>query len=338
MSDFGKFASSVGKGKFPKVCLIYGNEDYFVSKAVDLLMEKVVNPEQRSFNLDVFDGTETTSEEVLSSILSFPFVGERRLSVVRRFDRMEKKHKLDIAGHLGDAPESNVVCLVGGELKITDEPYKTIAASFETLTFNRLKGPELSEFLMDTARSLGKELGAGAADLLVDMTGDSVGDLISEIEKLSLYVGDAKKIEIEDVSTVVGRSRSFNIFELQRAVGERNTVRAQEIAAKMLETGEKPVYMNFMLAKYFLNLLEVKHDLSRNMNPKDIATAIFGRYNPFINEYVAAARAYTIPELKTAITVLLDVDTKLKTGGFADSEAIVVLVTEITGRNGSRTT
>jgi DNA polymerase III subunit delta len=338
MSDFGKFATSVRKGKFPKACLVHGNEDYFISKAVDLLIENVVAPDQRSFNLDVLDGSESTSESVLSSALSFPFVGERRLTVVRRFDKMDRKHRLDIAGHLADIPESNVVCLVAGEIKTTEEPYKTIAANAEVLTFNRLKGQDLSEFLLDTAKSCDKELGAGAADLLVDMTGDSVGDLISEIEKLSLYVGDNKKIEIEDVSTVVGKSRSFNIFELQKAVGQRDAKRAQEVAAKMIETGEKPVYMDFMLAKYFLNLLEVKHCLAKNMNPKDISTAIFGRYNPFINEYAAAARAYSIPELKNAIAVLLDVDTKLKTGGYGDSEAITVLVSEIAGRNPGRAT
>ncbi len=336
MSDLGKFAASVKKGKFPKICLIHGNEDYFISRSVDLLMEHVVGPEQRSFNLDVFDGTESTSEEVLSSILSFPFVGEKRLTVVRRFDKMDRKHRLDIASHLSDVPESNVVCLVAGEIKPSDEPYKSIGTIGELLAFNRLRGPELSEYLIDTSKALGKELGTGAADLLVDMAGDSVGDLISEIEKLSLYVGDNKKIEIDDISTVVGKSRSFNIFELQRAIGQRDAKRAHEVAAKMLETGEKPVYINFMLAKYFLNLLEVKHDLSKHMNPKDISTAVFGRYNPFINEYVSAARAYSINELKNAVGVLLDVDTRLKSGGFEDSEAMAVLVSEITGKRADR--
>lgn len=335
MSEIGKFSSSVKKGKFSRVYLIHGNEDYFISEAVDILLENVVSPDQRSFNLDVFDGTESTSETVLSSILSFPFVGQRRLTVVRRFDKMDKKHRIDVAEHLGDVPDSNVVCLVAGEIKASDEFYKKVSANAEVLTFNRLKGAELSEFLIDTAKSLGKDLVPGAADLLVDMTGDSAGDLISELEKLALYVGDKTKVEIDDVSTVVGKSRSFNIFELQRAVGERNAKRAQEIASKMLGTGESPVYINFMLARYFLNLLEVKHDLDKRMNPKDISTAVFGRWNPFINEYTAAARGYSIAELKQAISVLLDIDSKLKSGGYKDSEAIVIMVSEILGKNGA---
>lgn len=331
MSDFGKFAASVKKGKLSKIYFIHGNEEYFISQSIDLLLENVVAPEQRSFNLDLLDGTETNSEAILSSILSFPFVGERRLTVVRRFDKMDKKQRIDVAEHLGDVPDSNVVCLAAGEVKATDETFKKISGTAEVVTFNHLKGAEFSAFLIDTARSLGKELAPGAADLLVDMIGDSVGDAISELEKLSLFVGDSKVIEIDDVTTAVGKSRAFNIFELQRAIGERKAARAQEIAYKMLGNGEKPVYINFMLARYFLNLLEVKHDLAKHMNPKDISTAVFGRWNPFISEYTAAANAYSVSELKKAIAVLLDIDSKLKSGGYEDSEAVVVMVSEILG-------
>ncbi len=337
MSDFGKYAASIKKGKFSKVYFIHGNEDYFVSRAVDALIDNVVKPDQRSFNLDIIDGSDSTSEIVLSSILTFPFVGDRRLTVVRRFDKMDRKHRLDIADHLGDVPDSNVVCLAAGDTKSNDESYKKIAAAAEALTFNRLRGTELTDFLIGTAKTFGKELVPGAADLLVDMTGDSVGDLISELEKLSLYVGDKDRIETDDVGTAAGKSRAFNIFELQRAIGLRNPKRAQEIASRMLGSGEKPVYINFMLARYFLNLLEIKHDMSKRMNPRDIATAVFGRWNPFMNEYTSAARAYSVQELKDAISVLLDIDSKLKSGGYEQSEAIVVMISEVLGKTTSGT-
>jgi len=165
--------------------------------------------------------------------------------------------------------------------------------------------------------------------LLIDLVGDSAGDLAAEVEKLSLYVGDTKKIEIEDVSTVVGKSRAFNIFELQRAIGQRDEKRAHEIAGKMLGTGEKPVYINFMLTRYFLNLLQVKHLLRKGVSPNDISTSVFGRWNPFINEYTAAARIYSIAEIEKAVSILLDVDLKLKTGGYGDSDAMVLVIAEI---------
>lgn len=333
MSDFRKFESSAKKKEFSKAYFIHGNEDYFVSKAVDILIDNVVALEQRSFNLDVLDGTDSTSEVVLSSMLSFPFVGDRRLTVVRRFDKMDRKYRLDIADHLGAIPDSNVVCLAAGDTKANDEAYKRIAASSEALVFNRLKGSELTEFLVETSRSFEKELTPAAAGLLVEMVGESICDLISELEKLALYVGDKTKIESDDVGTAAGQSRSFNIFELQRAIGLRNIERAQEIAAKMLGSGESPVYIDFMLTRYFLNLLEIKHYLGKRMNPKDISSSVFSRWNPFINEYTSAARGYSVHELKAALSTLLDIDSKLKSGGYKNPDAMVVMVSEIVGQS-----
>ncbi|MGO9482597.1 MAG: DNA polymerase III subunit delta [Candidatus Kryptoniota bacterium] len=329
MSDFNKFLSDVRKRKFARIYLLHGNEDYFISKAVDSLIDIVIEPGERAFNLDVFDGTEITSEEVLTSSLSFPFVGEHRLTIVRRFDKMDKKQRIDIADHLSNLPDTNILSLVAGEIKVSEEPYKKISAIAETITLNKLKGAELAEFVRETARSFGKELRNGTADLLIELTGDSIGDLVSEIEKLSLYVGDAKEINADDVNAAIGKSRAYNIFELQRAIGQRNITRAQEIAGRMIEAGEKPVYINFMLTKYFLNLLQVKHHLQKGTSPNEIASKVFGRWNPFINEYTSSARIYSINEIKRAIATLLDVDSKLKRSWYKDKDAMVITVTEI---------
>ncbi len=332
MSDFKKFVAAITKKKFEKVYLIHGSEDYFISKGVDLLVENVVVPAERSFNLDIFEGTEATSETVLSSMLSFPLVGAHRLTVVRRFDKMDRKYRLDVADHISDLPDTNILCLVAGEIKLSEEPYKKISATAETLTFNRLTGDDLVEFLAEAAGNLGKEMSSGAIDLLIDFTGDSVGDLMAELEKLNLYVGDRKKIDIDDITSVVGKSRTFNIFELQRAIGQRNSKRAQEIAVKMLESGEKPVYINYMLSRYFLNLLQVKHLVAKGTNSKDIVTSVFGRWNSHINDYTSAAKIFSIKEIKDALATLLDVDLKLKTGGYKDNDAMVVVISEIFGQ------
>lgn len=329
MSDFKKFAASVEKKKLSRLYFIHGNEEYFIENAVNLLVENAVSENERAFNLDLFDGGESNSDNVLSSMLSFPFVGERRLTVVRRFDKMEKRYRLDVIRHLSEIPESNIVCLVTGEIKSSDRSYEQLPEFAEKLTFNRLKAAELTDFLAQSAASLGKEMEPDAVDRLVGLSGDTLGDLVSELEKLALYVGDKESISVDDVSAAVGKSRSFNIFELQRAIGRRDAGRSQEIAGKMLETGEKPVYINFMMTRYFLALLQVKHLVGRGAGTKEICTKVFGKWNPYVDEYLAAARAYSLHELRRAIAVLLDADVKLKTGGYKDKEAVVISLAEI---------
>ncbi len=331
MSELSKFESTVKKKRLPQILFIHGNEDYFLSKAIDLLIKNVIPAPERAFNLDIIDGSDSDSETILSSMLSFPFVGERRLTVVRRFDKLERKHRLDIAGHLHNLPETTILAMAAGEIKLTDEPYKTIVGEGERFSFNKLKGAELTGFLVESADALGKKLGKNAADLLVELSGDSAGDLASEVEKLSIYVGEREEINSDDVISGVGRSRSFNIFELQRAIGQRNVSKAQEIATKMLESGEKAIFINYMLTRYFLHLLQTKHLLEKRVNTNDISTKVFGRWNPFVNEYVNAAKGVSIATIKRALQVLLDTDAKLKNGGYQEDNAVTILVTEVAG-------
>jgi DNA polymerase-3 subunit delta len=332
MNDFKKFLADIGKRKFSRIYLIHGNEEYFVSKAAELLIENAVQSSEREFNIDIFDGTEDTSEEVLSSSLSFPFIGERRLVVVRRFDKMDKKSRIDIANHLSELPATTVLCLVCGEIKMSDEPYKRISTAAATFALNRLGTADLSEYAIEVAKSFGKILDLDLVNLLIELTDGSVGDLVSEIEKLSIFTGDRKKITADDINASVGWSKSYNVFELQRAIGQRDIKRAQEIAHRMLDVGEKAIYINYMLAKYLVSLMQVKHLLKRGISSDEISKSVFGRWLPFINEYVSAGRKFSFEEIQDAIGVLLNADLKLKRGAYGDNEAVAIIISEILGQ------
>src|SRR5260221_356432 len=80
--------------------------------------------------------------------------------------------------------------------------------------------------------------------------GSSLYEIQNEIDKLLIYIGEKKMINIEDVGAVVGMSREFNIFELQKVVGQKNMTRSVEILERMLNAGESPLGLIVMLSRY----------------------------------------------------------------------------------------
>ena len=69
--------------------IIYGQEAFFF----DILIKKiedVVLPDKkdRELNQQIFYGTENTISDVLSACLSFPMFSERKLVVVKEFDKL----------------------------------------------------------------------------------------------------------------------------------------------------------------------------------------------------------------------------------------------------------
>jgi DNA polymerase-3 subunit delta len=71
-------------------------------------------------------------------------------------------------------------------------------------------------------RELKKEISEDALAQMVGNVGPNSRALTSEVEKLSIYVGERSRITVEDVETIVSRNKQAKSFALADAVGERN--------------------------------------------------------------------------------------------------------------------
>jgi DNA polymerase-3 subunit delta len=71
-------------------------------------------------------------------------------------------------------------------------------------------------------RELKKEISEEALSVMVANVGPNSRALTSEVEKLSIYVGDRSRISMEDVETIVSRNKQAKSFALADAVGARD--------------------------------------------------------------------------------------------------------------------
>lgn len=69
---------------------------------------------------------------------------------------------------------------------------------------------------------LGKKMSPEAMDQFIASIGPQVRQLINEIEKLALYVGDRPRIEPEDVAAIVSRQKQARAFAVGEAFGDRD--------------------------------------------------------------------------------------------------------------------
>ena len=74
-------------------------------------------------------------------------------------------------------------------------------------------------------RELGKEIDDPALAALVANVGPNSRMLVSEVEKLVLYLGDRPKVTHQDVQTIVSRNKQAKAFALADALGARDLPR-----------------------------------------------------------------------------------------------------------------
>jgi DNA polymerase-3 subunit delta len=78
---------------------------------------------------------------------------------------------------------------------------------------------------MTAVRERKKEISGEALAEVVSRVGPNPRQLVTEVEKLCLYVGDRAKIEFADVTTICSRNKTARAFALGDALGDRDLPR-----------------------------------------------------------------------------------------------------------------
>ncbi len=116
---------------------------------------------------------------------------------------------------------------------------------------------QLPAWLVELARTrCGARLEDDAARLLVELVGPEVGLLASEVEKLSVYVGEKNLIHRDDIARMVGAGRVETIWRTIDAVTLGNTSEALADLDHLLGSGEPPIKL---LAAMTFTLQKVHH-------------------------------------------------------------------------------
>src|SRR6185369_4710151 len=79
-----EFDRMVEKGSPGPLYLLFGDEPYLVERAAKKLLDRVVDPGLRDFNLDVFYGNEVKGDEVFAAAQTLPTFAERRAVLVKK--------------------------------------------------------------------------------------------------------------------------------------------------------------------------------------------------------------------------------------------------------------
>lgn len=306
---YEELRSSLKKKEFAPVYLLYGEEDFLVDEAVNLVLDAALTNEERGFNLDIMYGSESDARDIVSHASSFPMMSERRVVIVREMDKLSNKELL--ASYIEKPLNTTSIVLLSTKPDFRRKPYVTAKKHGKTVEFRPLYENQVPTWIARRAKQQGREIDADACKLLAAYIGNSLRDIESELQKLFIYTGSVKTIRVDDVMTMVGVSREYNIFELQKTLGARNVERSIFIMEHMLEAGESPTSMIIMLTRFFAILWKL-HDMVRRGVPGNEQAAELGVSPYYIKEYHDAVSVFSSSEVEQGFEHLADTDEQLK--------------------------
>ena len=323
------FLPSIQRKEFAPVYFFYGEEDFLIDEVVDAIIIGGVDADTRGFNLDVVQGSEADGKDIVSMASSFPMMAERRVVVVKDFDRVENKELLE--PYLEQPASSTCLVLLASKPDMRKKPYPLLKKNSIGGEFSRLYDNEIPPWIQRHVKQFKKTITPEAADVLQAYVGNSLRDVVNQIEKLLIAIGPKTTIELHEVEAIVGVSKEFTVFELSKMVGEKNISRSMEIVERMMETGESPQFIIVMLTRHYI-ILSKLHEL-RAMGKSDFELASAVRVSPyFVKEYLSHLRNYSAVAIESAFLALARADRQLKSSATDARLVMDVLLCEIMGQ------
>ncbi len=324
---FEDFQALARTGKFGPLYLFVGSEDFLVDQCLDLIINALVPPESKGFNLDIIFGGKADAKDVVAHASSFPMMGGRRVVVVKEFEKMvagEKAREI-VGAYIQHPLESTCLVLTAQEPDFRRRPFSDLKKGSAIFACNPLYDNEVPGWISNRVRSKQRSASIDACRMLQAYVGNSLRALESEIEKLVVYCGDRKEITTEDIALVVGASKDYSVFDLQNSIGKKNTKESLAVLSRMLESGESPQLMIVMLTRFFTTLLRIAELRQRRVPESQFPAEL--RLSPyFVRQYLEYVAAFSPLQIENAFRALRSADTSMKTSSGGEPRLVMELL------------
>ncbi len=221
---------------------VFGDDVFLRRETMTVICRVILGNEADEMAVVRFAGDHAKLADVLDEVRTLSFFSKRKVVIVENADPFVSAHRKELESY-AEHP-STAGCLI---LSVKTWPSNTkLAKIIEREGFSvECKGPServLTGWLVQIAKTRCKvHLDDDAALLLIELVGPEVGLLVSDVEKLAVYVGERAKIHRDDVARMVGAGRVEEVWNVLGAATTGRSELALELLDRLIAAGEAPV-------------------------------------------------------------------------------------------------
>jgi DNA polymerase-3 subunit delta len=318
-----RISEDIKQNTFSPAYLLYGEEAYLRQDIKKRLIQTLV-PDGDSMNYTVFSGKDVTEGEIIAQAVTMPFFAERRVILVEETGFFKRKSE-ELADFIKEIPTYLILIFCESEVDKRGRLYKAVGKAGHIAEFSRQKSDVLMRWILGRIAKEGKKIRRTDLELFMELTGDDMGRISQELEKLLCYTMDQDVIETEDIKAVVSVEVRNQIFDMVRAVAEHHQKQALHLYYELLALKEAPMRILFLLAREYRQLYLIKSLLTEGTDQKTIAAKV--GLPPFVvRKYIPLVRRYRAEELQKTIEEFVDTETEVKTGRLPDVMSVELMI------------
>jgi DNA polymerase-3 subunit delta len=312
----------------------HGPEDVLKEDAIAAILDRVLDPSLREFNLDQYSATQLAPEQLGDLCLALPMLAERRVVLVRDVEAWKRRTKTRRVAleYLAQPAAETVLILVQGAS--APKPDAELARLTYAVPFDPLPPERTRRWLEHRARELGVSLAPEAVRHLVNVVGLDLAALLAELNKVSAIAAD-QTVTVSMIEGIVGVRSGETAIDWRNAVLDGDTGRAIGLLPQVLtQSGVTGVRLVSALGTALIGVAIARGLSERGTSTRGLNRAVFDRLRavrPFwlpdwkdeATKWSGWAPAWPWARLDAALKHALDADRMLKTTRLSDENGVL---------------
>ena len=306
---------------------LFTQEELFLKRQVEeLIKDVVIDKTTADFNYNVFYAEDASVDYVFDIVRTNPFLGERRLVILKNVEKYYPHEKKLTAFLKSPAPKT--VLIMETTKKSTDKFIKKIAPYSTVVEFAQLKGPALNKWIAEYAANKGKRISSEGIALLLEKVGNELDTIINALNKLLLYAGENMIVSEMDIESLIKKTRQDTRFTFLNAIMSKQTGRALEMATELSRNGKHATDL-IGLINWQMKRIESVKVLAENGYSKDKMAKELNMTPYVFNIIHKQAAHFSMREIEQSFELLLSSDVAIKQGLKSPGLTLEILIVQM---------
>lgn len=294
------------------VYLIYGSDYGLIKREIDKITIGISDVVKYDLSVSKID--ELINDACLISIFGDKkvLIGENALFLTGMASNIN--HDIDyLTNYVNDTNNQNIVILtvLSDKLDERKKIVKLIKEKSNIIHKDIIDEKNLGDFVVNEFKSYGFQIDFKTANYFVGFVGKNVDILISEIQKMTIYKEEDKKITIEDINLISCKGFKDNIFDLTDSIMKKDFKKIYECYNDLITIGEEPIKIIALLGSQFSHIYQVKLLNNDGKTNKEIAEIL--KVHPY-RVKLALEADFMIYEIEDILKKLHILDFNIKSG------------------------
>jgi len=302
---------------------LFGSEDVLKSGAISHLLEKVLDPGLRDFNLDQVQASRVEPDALADLCSTLPMMADRRVVVIHGVEAWKRKtraKKAAVAYLSNPAPETVLIMVQGSGEKNAD---KDLSGAAYAVDCRELTPDKTIRWLKKEGDRQGVTFAPDAIDHLIAVVGGDLGALRSEVSKLAGLAPDGEAT-VEQIGSMVGIRHGETVHDWRDAVlGGRPEKAVAMIETILQQSGMNGVRMVMSLGTSLIGMGVARSHYDSGKRGRALVSAVVGSIKaarPFglrswgeeAATWAACVPDWPQPRIRAAIDAARSTDERLK--------------------------